>query len=300
MSTQTVTIKNTQNPNIVKFELSDFLIQGSFEFKNIDETKNAPLAQKLFYLPFVKTVYMSGNFIAVERFSIVEWPDVQEDVAEEISAFLNGGGQLILETQPTSKALPISVYGETTPNPSTLKFVVNRLITPVTAHFSNIDEAAPSVLAQELFKFHYVKEVFLAENYVSISKYETTSWDEITLELRSFIKQFIENGGQVIDPTGITSKAVETTETNANNEPLDATSEQIIAILDEYIKPAVTADGGNIQFDSFDPVEKRVKVILQGSCNGCPSSTFTLKNGIENILKDMLHEPNLVVEALNG
>jgi Fe-S cluster biogenesis protein NfuA len=296
-----ITIKETQNPTIIKFEFPDFIIQNqNFEFKNIDEAKNSPLAQQLFYLPFVKTVYISGNFIAVERFSIVEWKDVQDDVAEQIENYVNNGGVIVLPTENTIKKQPITVYGETTPNPASLKFVVNKALTKTSAEFKNIDEAAASPLAQELFKFHYVKEIFITENYVSITKYDSISWDEITLELRTFIKQYLENGGTVLDETLISTDKKQEKQQIKNFDNLDVTSQQIINILEEYVKPAVAADGGNILFDSYDETSKKVKVVLQGSCNGCPSSTFTLKNGIENMLKSMLNDNEIEVEALNG
>lgn len=296
-----ITIKETQNPAILKFEFPDFITQNeSFEFKNIDETKNSPLAQQLFYLPFVKTVYISGNFIAIERFSIVEWKDVQVDVAEQIQDYVAGGGKIILEDENKTKKQPITVYGETTPNPASLKFVINKGITKSTVEFKNIDEAKASPLAQELFKFHYVKEIFMTENYISITKYDSSTWEEITLELRTFIKQFIENGGTILDESLIGTSTKQDKQEIKNFDNLDVTSQQIINILEEYVKPAVAADGGNILFDSYDENEKKVKVILQGSCNGCPSSTFTLKNGIENMLRSMLSNNDLVVEAING
>lgn len=296
-----ITIKETQNPTIIKFEFPDFITQNeNFEFKNIDEAKNSPLAQKLFYLPFVKTVYISGNFIAVERFSIVKWADVQDDVAEQIEEFIQNGGVIVLPSEQKAKKQPITVYGETTPNPASLKFVVNKGLTKSMVEYKNIDEAKASPLAQELFKFHFVKEVFITENYISVTKYDSVSWDEITLELRTFIKEYLENGGIVLDETLIADDVKQEKQQIKNFDQLDVTSQQIINILEEYVKPAVAADGGNILFDSYDETQKRVKVVLQGSCNGCPSSTFTLKNGIENMLKDMLNDKDIVVEALNG
>lgn len=294
-----ITIKETQNPTIIKFELDDFITQNeNFEFKNIDEAKNSPLAQQLFYLPFVKTVYISGNFIAVERFSIVEWKDVQEEVAEQIENFITNGGIVILPSENKTKKQPVTVYGETTPNPSTLKFVVNKLITKTAFEFKNIDQTGPSPLAKELFSFPFVKEIFIDENYISITKYEVATWEEITLEIRTFIKQFIENGGQIIDELQAVESPKAEKQQIKNFDHLDTTSQQIINILEEYVKPAVAADGGNILFDSYDEEQKLVKVILQGSCNGCPSSTFTLKNGIENMLKSMLNDDAIVVEAV--
>lgn len=294
-------IKETQNPTILKFEFPDFITQNeNFEFKNIDEAKNSPLAQQLFYLPFVKTVYISGNFIAIERFSIVEWSDVQEAVAEQIENFISNGGIIITADENKTKKQPATVYGETTPNPSVLKFVVSRMLTKTAVEFKNIDETSASPLAKELFKFPYVKEVFIDENYVSVTKYDVNEWQEITLELRTFIKEFIENGGTVLDESLVDLSPKIEKQKIENFDTLDVTSQQIINILEEYVKPAVAADGGNILFDSYNEDEKRVKVVLQGACNGCPSSTFTLKSGIENMLKDMLNDRDIVVEALNG
>ncbi|MFV8361962.1 NifU family protein [Flavobacterium sp. ZT3P35] len=296
-----ISIKETQNPTILKFEFQDFITQNeSFEFKNIDEAKTSPLAQQLFYLPFVKTVYISGNFIAIEKYSIVEWDDVKVDVAEQIEEFVNNGGTIITVDENKTKKQPVTVYGETTPNPAALKFVVSKMLTKNAIEFKNIDQTGASPLAKELFKFPYVKEIFIDENYISVTKYEINDWQEITLELRSFIKQYIENGGTVLDENFIQA-VTEKEDTKAKEfDNLDVTSQQIINILEEYVKPAVQADGGNIAFDSYNETDKTVKVILQGACSGCPSSTFTLKSGIENMLKSMLNDEAIKVEAVNA
>jgi Fe-S cluster biogenesis protein NfuA len=296
-----ITIKETQNPTIIKFEFEDFITQNqNFEFKNIDEAQASPLAQQLFYLPFVKTVYISGNFIGVERYSIVEWDDVKDAVAEQIASFVDKGGVIIKAEENPTKKQPITVYGETTPNPAALKFVVSRMLTRNAVEYKNIDQTASSPLAKELFKFPYVKEVFIDENYISVTKYDINDWQEITLEVRTFIKQFIENGGTVLDESLIeVTKKNDVTKDEAFDK-LDVTSQQIINILEEYVKPAVAADGGNIAFDSYNEEDKTVKVILQGACSGCPSSTFTLKSGIENMLKSMLNDEGIKVEALNA
>lgn len=294
-------IKTTNNPSIVKFELEDIIVRNqNFEFKNIDETKDSPLARQLFYLPFVKTVYISSNFIAIEKFSIVEWEDVQEEVANQIEEFIKNGGKIITAEEVTNKKFPISVYAETTPNPSVLKFVANKALTKTMVECKNIDDTIASPLAKELFKFPFVKEVFIDENYISITKYEIAQWEEITLEVRTFIKEFLENGNQAVDESLITKTEIHQKQQDAYFDKLDVTSQQIINILEEYVKPAVQGDGGNIMFDSFNSEEKRVKVILQGACSGCPSSTFTLKNGIENMLRDMLNDSEIKVEAINA
>lgn len=296
-----ISTKITNNLSIVKFELDEFIVKTeSFEFKNIDETKQSPLAKQLFFLPFVKTVYISGNFIAIEKFSIVEWEDVQDDVANQINEFIANGGEILKIEESQNKKQPITIYAETTPNPSVLKFVCNKLLTKTALECKNIDETLASPLAKELFKFPFVKEVFIDENYISVTKFAVTEWDEITLELRTFIKEYIENGNIVIDETAIVKTEIHQKQQEAYFDTLDVTSQQIINIIEEYVKPAVQSDGGNIMFESFDANEKRVKVVLQGACSGCPSSTFTLKNGIENMLKDMLKDNDIKVEAING
>ena len=294
-------IKITNNPSIVKFELDEIIVRNkNFEFKNIDETKDSPLAKKLFYLPFVKTVYISGNFIAVEKFSIVEWEEVQDDVAQQIEEFLKNGGEILKIEETENKKIPITVYAETTPNPAVLKFVANKALTKTLVECKNIDDTFASPLAKELFKFPFVKEVFIDENYISISKFEIAQWDEITLEIRTFIKEFLENGNLAVDESLIVKTENHQKQQEEYFDKLDVTSQQIINILEEYVKPAVQGDGGNIMFDSFNADEKRVKVILQGACSGCPSSTFTLKNGIENMLRDMLNDNEIKVEAINA
>ena len=296
-----VTIKETQNPTILKFEFQEFITQNeSFEFKNIDEAKTSPLAQQLFYLPFVKTIYISGNFIAIEKYSIVEWEDVKDAVVEQIEKFVADGGIIITIDENKTKKKPVTVYGESTPNPAALKFVVSKMLTRNAIEFKNIDQTAASPLAKELFKFPYVKEIFIDENYISVTKYEINEWQEITLELRSFIKQYIENGGTVLDENYVATVTAEETIKAKEFDNLDVTSQQIINILEEYVKPAVQADGGNIAFDSYNENDKTVKLILQGACSGCPSSTFTLKNGIENMLESMLNDEEIKVEAINA
>lgn len=295
-----INIIPTENQSIIKFEFPDFISRGEgIEFKNIDEAKNSPLAQQLFHLPFVKSIYISANFIAIERYDIVTWDDVAADVAEQIENFMNDGGVVISNSNSPKNPKGVEVYGEITPNPATLKFVTSIMLTRNSAEFKNIDQTAASPLARELFNFPYVKEIFIDENYVSVTKYDLYEWGDISNELRGFIKQFIQNGGEVVKPELLQPKAEAETFTKANSQPLDATSQQIISILDEYVRPAVASDGGNILFDSYDESDKTVRVVLQGACNGCPSSTFTLKSGIENMLRDMLNDEKIKVEAVN-
>jgi Fe-S cluster biogenesis protein NfuA len=295
-----IKITTTNNPSIVKFEANTFLTQHkSYEFNNIDDAKPSPLAQQLFYLPFVKKVYISGNFIAVEKYNIVEWEDVQNEVAEQIENYLNSDGVLIEETA-IPKKVPVTVYAESTPNPSAMKFVANKKLVTTNYEFSSIDDAQLSPLALELFHFPFVKNVFFDENYVSITKYDMAEWNDITMELREFIRKYIEDGKEVMNANAQATLQKTTEQLDEAFELLDDTSKEIINILEEYVKPAVASDGGNIHFDSYNKDTKTVKVILQGACSGCPSSTFTLKNGIENMLKEMLNGKVSTVEAING
>ena len=285
-----VKVERTQNKFINKFEINKFITNHlSFEYNNIDEAKNSRLAQELFYLPFVKKVYITPSFISIERFNIVEWEDVEHEVKILIENYLNSEKEVITEAKK-EKNNPISIYTESTPNPSVLKFVSNKLIVEDSFEFNNIDEAQEIEFAKKLFEFSYIKSIYISKNFVSITKYDLKNWDEITLELRNFIKNYLEK-----NEINFNSKKAEIKEIN-----LDDTSKKIISILDEYIKPAVSSDGGNILFDSYDSDKKLVKVILQGACSGCPSSTVTLKNGIENILKEMLSDKVNSVEAING
>ncbi|KQC29988.1 NifU family protein [Flagellimonas eckloniae] len=293
-----ITVVDTNNPKILKFEVNHFLVKGNYELKNIDEAKDSPLAQQLFYLPFIKTVYISGNFIALERFDIVEWDDVKDEVAQQLVDYLNAGEPIVNE-ETTQKKQPITVYAEVTPNPAAMKFVSNKKIVPYTYEFKNIDDAKDSQLARELFHFPFVKEVFFDENYVSVSKYEVADWNDITMELREFIRNFLADGKEVVSPETV-QKTKETVEQSVADTNYDDTSQQIIDILEEYVKPAVASDGGNILFQSYEEDSKTVNVILQGACSGCPSSTFTLKNGIETMLKNMMGDKINQVVALNG
>jgi Fe-S cluster biogenesis protein NfuA len=300
MSTTKISIISTTNETILKFEADRFLTNhNSFEFNNVDEAKHSPLAQQLFYLPFVKKVYIASNFIAIERYNIVEWTDVQDEVAAQIEDYLSKDGVVITEEAIQPKAA-VTVYAESTPNPSVLKFVSNKVLVPNLYEFTSIEEAKPSPLATALFQFPFVKNVFMEKNFISITKFDIIEWEEITLQLREFIKSYVEQGKSILsdDAPKKLNKTEEAIE--QKYEALDDISKNIVNILEEYIKPAVESDGGNIEFKSYDVNTKKVEVLLQGACSGCPSSTFTLKNGIENTLKQMLNDEAITVNALNG
>ena len=300
MSQTKISIIPTSNETILKFEADRFLTNhNSFEFNNVDEAKHSPLAQQLFYLPFVKKVYIASNFIAIERYNIVEWTDVQDEVASQIEDYLSKDGIVITEEAIKPKAA-VTVYAESTPNPSVLKFVCNKVLVPSLYEFTSIEEAKPSPLATALFQFPFVKNIFMEKNFISITKFDIIEWEEITLQLREFLKSYVEEGKTILNDDA--PKKLNKTEEAIEQkfETLDDTSKNIINILEEYIKPAVESDGGNIEFISYDAQTKKVEVLLQGACSGCPSSTFTLKSGIENTLKEMLNDKSITVTAING
>lgn len=204
--------------------------------------------------------------------------------------------------------IPVSVYAEMTPNPAVLKFVANkRLIDLDSVEFRNIEEAQPSPLATRLFHFPFIKEIFISANYVAISKYDIVEWEEVTLELRELIRDFLQEGNQVLDESALSAS----NDNQEENESIGAVhpeekpqenweeiDKKIVELLDEYVKPAVANDGGNIKF--LDHKEGVVSVLLQGACSGCPSSTATLKGGIESMLKQMLPGQIREVVAVNG
>ncbi|MEC8324092.1 MAG: NifU N-terminal domain-containing protein, partial [Bacteroidota bacterium] len=244
-----ITPQETSNPKILKFEANQFILQyDSFEYSNIDEAKESPLAQQLFYLPFVKKVYISGNFVAIERYDIVEWDAVETEVSSQIEAYLNKGGPIVNANNIAKEA--VTVYAESTPNPSVLKFVANKNLVPASLELNSIEEAKLSPFATALFQFPFVKSVFIDKNYVSITKYDVTEWEDITLELRTFIKNYIEQKKDMISSNAAESHDKTTVQLDKVYEGLDDTSKEIINILEEYIRPAVASDGGNIAFES--------------------------------------------------
>ena len=303
MKKHEITIIPTSNEAIIKFESNHFLVKNhSYEFKNIDEAKPSPLAQQLFYLPFVKTVYLAQNFIAIERYDIVSWDDVKTEVADQIATYLNSGDELV-KTDDAKKKVPVTVYAEATPNPNAMKFVANKKLTVNSKEFKSINDTETDTLPRSLYSFPFIKEIYVDENYISIQKHDVVSWDEVTHEVRSFIREALENGATIgeskLESAAIVKEKGETVDL-PKFENLDDVSKKIVEILDEYIKPAVASDGGNIVFEGYEESNGEVRVILQGACSGCPSSTMTLRNGIETMLKDMIPGKIDRVVALNG
>ena len=186
---------------------------------------------------------------------------------------------------------PINIYMEANPNPNSLKFVLNFMLLPEgnSQDFPDKESAINAPLAQELLEYPYVTRVFYMSNFITITKVKYIDWIEIQDELKNHIAKFLQDGKQIL------------TEAEFSNEVTEEDTEieaKIKGILDEYIRPAVEQDGGAISFHSYD--EGKVKVLLQGACSGCPSSTLTLKAGIENLLKRMMPNEVTEVEAAGG
>ncbi len=195
---------------------------------------------------------------------------------------------------------PVMLYTEQTPNPESLKFVTNRMLFKGTADYREESLAREwSALASALFDFPYVKGVYICNNFVTVTKEFNYSWEDIKLKIKDFVKSYIEEGGEIVKE-GF-EEAMEQLEASRGasyqySEDEVEIVKKIKELIDTYVKPAVEMDGGNIEFKSFK--EGIVNVILQGSCSGCPSSTVTLKAGIEGMLKRMVPEVKEVVSEM--
>jgi Fe-S cluster biogenesis protein NfuA len=195
--------------------------------------------------------------------------------------------------------VPVTIYAEMTPNPSVMKFVANKVLnagSPV--DFTTSSDVSTSPLAAKLLNFPFVEGVFVANNYVSVTKSHQIEWDMVMTELREFVRDFINDGGVVLTEVVIRETAsASIPSAEALNVATCEIDQKIIDALDEYIRPAVESDGGSIDFKSY--LDGKVNVVLRGACSGCPSSTVTLKQGIEGLLKKLVPEVTEVVsEAL--
>ena len=285
MEKHIIKFKETSREEELEFYSNIFLSEKRIEFEKIEETNEFPLIQQIFYLPFIKKVILNKHSVYIEKLNILKWEDVQEELCSQLEEFLNKGG--LVSKNEIKKVSPVTVYAESTPNPNAMKFVVNKKIVDDVYEFKSIDETKDSPLAKSLFGFEFIKEVFFDFNFVSLIQKQGNNWDKNVMDVREFIRSFIQDNNTIVFEDRIKSQI----KTKSNVE-FDDISKEIIKIIDENIKPAVASDGGNIMFESYDATTQKVNVILQGACSGCPSSTITLKSGIENMLKDMLPGKN--------
>ncbi|MBO9618252.1 MAG: NifU family protein [Niabella sp.] len=186
----------------------------------------------------------------------------------------------------------ISIYTEMTPNPETMKFVANKLLYPgKSIDFPDVEAAKPSPLAIELFGFPFIKAVFIASNFVTLTKTADAEWQDVTPSIRQFLKDYLEEGKVVINEDEVITVKKESSNEVAADD--DDVVKRIKELLENYVKPAVEMDGGAIQFRSYN--DGVVNLMMQGSCSGCPSSMITLKAGIEGMMKRMIPEVKEVV-----
>ncbi|MBA5629941.1 NifU family protein [Moheibacter lacus] len=289
-----VYIDTTPNPNILKFVCDETLTTGALELGKDDPATDSLLAQEILQFPFVSKVYITANFVAVQKTDAVEW----EMVADELKQIVNQhliDGTILMSAQEED---PFTLYVEMTPNPAVMKFVTNKLLYNGIAESKNAEDTAHFPLAKALYQFDYVKEVFVSENYISITKIETADWNELALELRYFLLEYLQKGDEIVGSEYVPLQ--NPFEKEFIKKEYTDVEMQIKDIITEYIQPAVAGDGGNIQLIEFEEDTKTARMLLQGACSGCPSSTITLKNGIESMLKQMMPGKVENVEAVNG
>lgn len=290
-----VYIEQTNQKSILKFVCEEIITAGSYELGKNDVTQISPLAQQLLSFPFVERVFITANFVAVQKNELVEWEDVAQEVKEIVNEHFEAGS-IVKEPQ---KKEPYTLYAEMTPNPKVMRFVCNQLLTSQIIEVKSKELAEEVPLARALMSnFDFISEVFISENYISVTASEKIQWQDFALEIRQYLLTYLQQGNPIAQE-GYEQPANEY-EAKLKNKEYTSTEKQIQQILDEYIKPAVANDGGNIALLEFNEESKTAIMLLQGACSGCPSSTVTLKNGIETMLKEML--PNVVekVEAVNG
>lgn len=204
----------------------------------------------------------------------------------------------------TTTEIPYTIYIEATPNPASMKYVSNKVLIKekgASAEYKNASETITAPIAKQLFQFPFVKTVFISANYITITKTETVEWDDISLELRLFLTEYLNAGNLIVTALPKQEVAIDNTfteKTTISTQHVAAKDEveaKIIEILDQYIRPAVEQDGGLITFKELK--DGIVTVQMRGACSGCPSSTMTLKAGIEALLKRLL--PDAVKEVVS-
>ena len=291
---QQILIEPTENPKVLKFVADYNLIPGSLELDRNSDISEIPLAQELFNYPFVERIFITANFVAIAKQDTVEWENVAQSLKNVIEDELLANPRVYAQKRKEA----YQVYSEMTPNPYVMKFVSSKLLIDGFVEVKNREQAAGVPLAEGIFKeFEFATEVFISDNFVAVTKDDSVQWHEVMVVVRAFIAEYLQNGGEIsnIEP----QKHENPVEKIINREYTD-TEQKISDILNEYVAPAVENDGGKISLMEYDADTKTAKMLLQGACAGCPSSTATLKNGIENILKQFLPDLVETVESVNG
>lgn len=291
---RTIIIEPTENSKVMKFVADYNLMPGSLELDRTSDVSELPLAKKLFVYPFVERIFITANFIAVAKQDGVEWENVVEPLKEIIEAELEANPRVYLQKE--KEVQPI--FAEMTPNPMVMKFVSTKVLLDGFVEVKSKDDAAEVPLAKAIFnEFDFTKEVFISDNFVAVTKNVSVEWHEVMVAVRTFITEYLQNGGKI---SNATPQKHESPVENLMNREYTETEQKISDILKEYVAPAVESDGGKISLMEYVPETKTAKMLLQGACSGCPSSTATLKGGIENLLKQFVPELVEKVEAVNG
>ncbi|MBP3839449.1 MAG: NifU family protein [Chryseobacterium sp.] len=289
-----ILIEPTENPKVMKFVADYNLIPGSLELDRNSDISEIPLAQELFNYPFIERIFITANFIAVAKQDSVEWEFVTESLKNIIEDQLIANPRIY---QKKIQDIP-QVFAEMTPNPMVMKFVSNKPLLNGFVEVKSREEAADVPLAQAIFQeYDFAKEVFISDNFVAVTKNVSVEWHEVMVAVRTFISEYLQNDGKISNlPPQKHANPVE----NLINRDYTENEQKISDILNEYVAPAVEGDGGKISLIEYDESTKTAKMLLQGACSGCPSSTATLKGGIENLLKQFVPELVENVEAVNG
>lgn len=291
---RTIIIEPTENSKVMKFVADYNLMPGSLELDRTSDISELPLAKKLFVYPFVERIFITANFIAVAKQDGVEWDNVVEPLKDIIEAELETNPRVYLQKEKEVQ----QVFAEMTPNPMVMKFVSTKVLLDGFVEVKCKDDAAEVPLAKAIFnEFDFTKEVFISDNFVAVTKNVSVEWHEVMVAVRTFITEYLQNGGKI---SNATPQKHESPVENLMNREYTETEQKISDILKEYVAPAVESDGGKISLIEYVPETKTAKMLLQGACSGCPSSTATLKGGIENLLKQFVPELVEKVEAVNG
>ncbi|MBN9312093.1 MAG: hypothetical protein BGO40_12630 [Chryseobacterium sp. 39-10] len=289
-----IIIEPTENPKVMKFVANYNLIPGSLELDRDSDLSEVPMAQELLKYPFVERIFITANFVAIAKQDAVQWEDVAESLKGVIEDELLANPRIYLQ----KKKELYQVYSEMTPNPNVMKFVSNKFLLEGFIEVKSRDEADDVPLAKAIFnEFEFAVQVFISDNFVAITKDDTYQWHEVMVPVRAFVADYLQKGGKI---SNIEASKHENPVEKIINRDYNENEQKISDILNEYVAPAVEGDGGKISLIEYDEENKTAKMLLQGACSGCPSSTATLKGGIENILKQFV--PDLVekVEAVNG
>lgn len=290
-----IIIEPTENPRVMKFVADYNLIPGSLELDRQSDISEIPIAEELFNYPFVDKIFITANFVAVAKQDTVEWEHVAQSLKNVIEDELLANPRIY---RPKNNKVAYQIYAEMTPNPSVMKFVSSKLLLDGFVEVKSRAEANQVPLAQAIFKeFDFAQEVFISDNFVAVTKDDSVQWHEVMVTVRALIAEYLQAGGDI---TNLEPQKHESPVEKIINREYTDNEQKISDILSEYVAPAVENDGGKISLIEYDETTKTAKMLLQGACSGCPSSTATLKGGIENVLKQFV--PDLVekVEAVNG